>query len=93
MEAIKIIKIVVLSLFLLFIGLHTFKYLAKGTKILYKLTQFTGKTIEKAGEGVVKSLELVGMGKIDHKKKTKIKFCSGQKGNAKTLFHLSQAYK
>ena len=59
MDSIKIIKIVVLIIFLGFTGYYTFKYLAKGTKMLSNITKHTGKTVEK---GFAKTLNFVGIG-------------------------------
>lgn len=56
---IKIIKMVVLALFLVIMAYYTFQYLAKGRKALSFLSRFTGKTFEK---GIEKSLDLVGVG-------------------------------
>ena len=56
---IKIIKMVVLALFLVIMAYYTFQYLAKGRKALSFLSRFTEKTFEK---GIEKSLDLVGVG-------------------------------
>ena len=58
MEITKVIKIVVLGIFLVFTGYWTFKYLAKGADLLAYLTQFPRDMLKK---GIDKSFDIAGL--------------------------------
>ena len=59
MEITKIIKIIVLGIFIVFTGYWTFKYLAKGANLLSYLTQFPREMLKK---GMNKSFDIAGLG-------------------------------